>query len=130
MADHPFANSGLGMYGAAENMYAKSAMQGDGKNGLLGKAAGALAKELGLEEFLNKAFGGDSSVQPEGSVPPANPMAQQGINPMMLPGAVPGGVGLNAKPAGAANPFQFPITPAPQLTPDEEYRNQIKNAWS
>jgi hypothetical protein len=130
MADHPFANSGLGMYGSAENMYAKGAMQGDGKNGLLGKAAGALLDASGLKEFLDKTFGGGGDGQPVGSIAPANPMSQQGINPMKLPNAVPGGIGLNAKPAGPANPFQFPTTPAPQLTPDEEYRNQIKSAWS
>jgi hypothetical protein len=131
MATHPFENSGLGMFGSAENMYAKSAMQGDDKNSLLRKAAGALIKESGLQEFFDKTFGGsDNTGQPVGSIAPANPMPQQGINPMMLPNAVPGGIGLNAKPAAPVNPFQFQTPATPQLTPDEEYRNQIKNAWS
>jgi hypothetical protein len=131
MADHPFANSGLGMYGAAENMYAKSAMQGDGKNGSLGKALGSLLGATGLEEFLNEIFSGNETpASPVGSIAPTNSISQQGINPMRLPDAVPGGIGLNAKPAGAVNPFQFQTTPVPQLTPDEEYRNQIKSAWS
>lgn len=130
MADHPFANSGLGMFGAGES-FAKQAMQGDGKNGLLGKSLGSLISATGLEEFLNKTFSGNQThTSPVGSIAPDNAISQQGINPMRLPDAVPGGIGLNAKPAGSVNPFQFQTTPVPQLTPDEEYRNQIKSAWS
>lgn len=142
MADsHPFSNSGLGMFGSAENMYAKGAMQSsDGKNGLLGKAAGALLDASGIKEFLDKSFGGsETSKQPEGSVAPttspyslqpAVPISQQGISPMRLPNAVPGGIGLNAQPAGAMNPFQFQTNPQPQTMPDDEHRNQVKSAWS
>ena len=141
MADtHPFANAGLGMYGSAENMYAKGAMQGsDSKNGLLGKAAGALIDASGIKDFLDKTFGGGESasgiappitVMPSYGVAPPAPISPEGINPLRMPNAVQGGVGLNAQPAGAMNPFQFQTSPLPQLTPDDEHKNQIKSAWS
>jgi hypothetical protein len=141
MADsHPFSNAGLGMFGSAENMYAKSAMQGsDKKDGLLGKAAGALLDASGIKSFLDKTFGGNESVSgiappvtvmPNYGVAPPAPISPEGINPMRLPNAVQGGVGLNAAPAGAMNPFQFQTKPVPQLAPDDEHKNQIKSAWS
>jgi hypothetical protein len=142
MADsHPFANAGLGMFGSAENAFAKGSMQGsDKKDGLLGKAAGALLDASGIKDFLDKNFGGnDEGSQPTGSVAPTSsayglqpavPISQQGISPMRLPNALPNGVGLNATPAGAMNPFQFQINPQPSGLPDDEHRNQVKSAWS
>lgn len=142
MADsHPFANAGLGMFGSAERQFAQSAMQGsDKKDGLFGKAAGALLDASGIKDFLDKTFGGDTnSGQPAGSIPPttspyvlqpAVPISQQGISPMRMPNAVPGGVGLNASPAGSMNPFQFQINQQPSTLPDDEHRNQVKSAWS
>lgn len=141
MADsHPFSNAGLGMFGSAENMYAKGAMQGsDKKDGLLGKAAGALLDASGIKGFLDKTFGGNESasgiappvtVMPNYGVAPPAPISPEGINPMRLPNAVPGGVGLNAQPAGAMNPFQFQTSPQPTTLPDDEHRNQVKSAWS
>lgn len=146
MADHPFANAGLGMFGTAESMFAKGAMQGsDKKDGLLGKAAGAALSATGIKDFLD-SIGGDSkpsgsvavpptvsapsTVAPTYGIAPPAPVSPEGINPMRLPNALPGGTGFNAQPAGAMNPFQFQTTPAPQLTPDDEHRNQIKSAWS
>jgi len=141
MADsHPFANAGLGMFGSAERQFAQSAMQGsDKKDGLLGKAAGALLTATGIKDFLDSASGGEAPPQPAGSVAPTVtpyamqppvPMSPEGINPMRLPNALPGGTGLNARPAGAMNPFQFQINPQPSALPDDEHRNQVKSAWS
>jgi hypothetical protein len=140
MADHPFSNAGLGMFGAAEKQFAQAGMQGsDKKDGLLGKAAGALLDVSGIKDFLDKTFGGSESVSgiappmtvmPNYGVAPAAPISQQGISPMRLPTAVPGGIGLNAQPAGAVNPFQFQISPQPSALPDDEHRNQVKSAWS
>jgi hypothetical protein len=141
MADsHPFSNAGLGMFGTAESMYAKGAMQGsDKKDGLLGKAAGALIDASGIKDFLDKNFGDNQFTSalippilatPKYGVAPPAPISAQGINPMRLPNAVQGGVGLNAQPAGALNPFQFQTNPAPQVAPDDEHKNQVKSAWS
>lgn len=141
MADsHPFSNAGLGMFGSAERQFAQAGMQGsDKKDGLLGKAAGALLDASGIKDFLDKTFGGNESVSgiappmtvmPNYGVAPPAPMSPEGINPMRLPNALPGGTGLNAKPAGAVNPFQFQINPAPQQAPDDEHKNQVKSAWS
>ena len=139
MADHPFANAGLGMFGSAESAFSKGAMQGsDKKGGLLGMAAGALLNASGIKDFLNKDVGeNNNETQPLGSVAPspyalqpAAPISQQGISPMRLPNAVPNGVGLNAAPAGAMNPFQFQTNPQPSTSPEDEHRNQVKSAWS
>lgn len=140
MADsHPFSNAGLGMFGTAEKQFAQSAMQGsDKKGGLIGKATGALLSATGIKDFLDglgtsetpAPVAGAALPSPNYSVAPPAPISPQGINPMALPNALPGGVGLNAQPAGAVNPFQFQTTPAPQLTPDDEHKNQVKSAWS
>jgi hypothetical protein len=112
---------------------------GDQKPGALGKFGAYLIDQTGIKDFLDKNFGDSEASNIEGAkIPPASkyalqpssPISQQGISPMRLPNAVPGGVGLNASPAGAVNPFQFQISPQPNALPDDEHRNQVKSAWS
>lgn len=145
MADHPFSNSGLGMYGSAERQFSQAAMQGGDKNGILGKILGSALEASGIKDYLD-SLGSDSSsstasstkasitpsygVAPSYSVAPPVPVSPEGINPMRLSNTIPGGVGLNAQPTGAINPFQFQVNPKPTASPDDEHRNQIKSAWS
>ena len=71
MADsHPFSNAGLGMFGSAENMYAKGAMQGGGADGEGSALGNFLAGLIGLSP-KDKAKKDTSLVtQPVGAVPP------------------------------------------------------------
>jgi hypothetical protein len=147
MADsHPFSNAGLGMFGA-DAALARQAATPEGasektKKFLGGLTAGAI-DAVGLKDFFDKIGGGGESqsgvAPPVGSVAPANPayalqpvvpISQQGISPMRMPNARPDGVGLNAAPAGAMNPFQFQTNPQPPVLPDDEHKNQVKSAWS
>jgi hypothetical protein len=143
MADsHPFSNAGLGMFGA-DAALARQAATPEGasektKKFLGGLTAGAI-DAVGLKDFFDKIGGGGTSVSgvappvtvmPNYGVAPPAPVSAEGINPMRLPNAVQGGVGLNATPAGAMNPFQFQTKPVPQIAPDDEHKNQVKSAWS
>ena len=141
MADHPFSNAGLSMFGSAERQFAQGSMQGsDKKDGLLKKATGALLKASGIQDFLDKIGISDNEsvsgaatslpVAPNYSVVPPTAISSEGINPMRIPNAVQGGIGLNAVPAGAVNPFQFQTTPLPKSAPDDEHKNQVQSAWS
>jgi hypothetical protein len=142
MADHPFANAGLGMFGADSALARQSATPdgaSDKMKKVIGLMTGGALESLGIKEFLDKLGGGSESqsgiaaplpVAPNYSVAPPSPVSPEGINPMRMPNAVQGGIGLNAQPAGAVNPFQFQTTPLPKLMPDDEHRNQVKSAWS
>ena len=70
MADsHPFSNAGLGMFGSAENMYAKGAMSGsDNKEG--GPIGDFLAALIGLSPKDKSKKDTASNAQPMGAVPP------------------------------------------------------------
>lgn len=164
MADsHPFSNAGLGMFGA-DAAIAKQAGTPEGASDkmkkLIGVMTGGALEATGLKDFFDKLGGGETGGQPSSggginvqpplpaspsaapdySVAPPLPVSPQGINPMALPNQAPGGIGFNAKPAGAvppsggaappANIFQFNTTPAQPINPDEEHRNQVKSAWS
>lgn len=134
MADsHPFANAGLGMFGSAEKAYANMGMAGGEKGGLTSKLGAALLSKTGIKDFLDN-LGKDDTSKPVGVAPPVTaqsiyniqpvaPMSPQGINPMRLPNAMPGGVGLNAAPAGMVAPK------LPTLTPDDDHANQVLSSW-
>lgn len=136
MADsHPFANAGLGMFGSAEKAYAQMGMSGPQKGGLLGALGGMLLDKSGIKDYLDNLSKDDTS-KPVGVAPPASaqsiysmqpvaPISPQGINPMRLPNAMPGGVGLNAAPAGMVAPMAPKL---PTLTPDE-HTNQVLSSW-
>jgi len=72
MADHPFSNAGLGMFGTAEKQFAQAGMQG-------GKGDGALSKLIGKGiDWLGDQLSEKKS--PEGSVP-----SPEEVNPVMAP---------------------------------------------
>lgn len=134
MADsHPFANAGLGMFGSAEKAYANMGMAGGEKGGLTSKLGAALLDKTGIKDFLDnlgkeeekKSVGiaPPAVYQPNYSIQPVAPISAQGINPMRLPNAMPGGVGLNAAPAGVVAPK------LPTLTPDDDHANQVLSSW-
>jgi len=135
MADsHPFANAGLGMFGSAERQYAQMGMSGPEKGGLAGKLGAYLLDKAGVKDFLDNLSKEDkqktvgiappATYQPNYGLQPVAPISGQGINPMRMPGAVPGGIGLNAAPAGVVAP-----RPAGTPMPDDEHKNQVLSSW-
>ena len=140
MADtNPFANMGLGMMGG-DSAFAKNYISGGdtkkGESTILGGAVAKLLDVSGIKDFLNEKTASDTAV-PSAAVPPSinygfqpvAPISQQGINPNAMPMAVPNGIGLNAKPAGAMAPFSFQQLTSPALSADEEHKRQVTSAW-
>lgn len=134
MADsHPFANAGLGMFGSAERQFTQMGMSGPEKGGLAGKLGAYLLDKAGIKDFLDN-LGKEGETKPVGvapsskySIQPVAPMSPQGINPMRLPNAMPGGVGLNAMPAGVVAPMA--PRPAGMPMPDDDHANQVLSSW-
>ena len=124
MADsHPFANAGLSMYGSAENMYAKGAMQGssDDKGGPIGDF---LASLIGLSSKDKKNKDAEATNGPVGAVPPATQYEPQTAFPDILQQQyvtpyIPGAGGAAMPPPTTSlqgfmtQPYRAPQAPTP-----------------
>jgi len=115
------------------------------QNGLASKLLGMAIDASGVKDLLN---GGSSSpatqslgVAPPAqpainpySVAPAMPVSNQGINPLRLPTAPAGGVGMAVQPIGVppATSYSGPSNPfatQQQVDPNAKHIGEIVQAW-
>jgi hypothetical protein len=113
------------------------------QSGLASKLLGMALDATGIKDLLNG--GGSSNVQSLGVPPPAQaqnqyqigpaiPAPTQGINPLRLPTAPAGGVGMVAQPMGIPPTSFFngpsnPFATQQQFDPNAKHVGEIVQAW-
>jgi len=132
MADHPFSNAGLGMFGSAERQYAQSAMRAEepkkGQPGLLGILASFLAKPG------NNQYPISGAVPPSPSVGdtslPSTSMVPQGVGaPSINPSFSEVGVKPYAKPKGFNLYGNSPFGGIGENSTESEYHPETTSVW-